>query len=111
MLNMISVEKRRLNRHHPGKYRPTVGFIVYPHTDSEAGEEDVLRVELGSFQPEGSVIRLTDEWGQLLLRETYEGDDQSGRLVFTVRNLRAGKYFFEVDDGFYYQVKEIYIPD
>ena len=101
---MVSVEKRQYpDSHSP---RSTVGFIVNP----EKEENDNLVVELNPFDPDESTIRVMDETGNVLLHEDQDMED-SGRVEFTVNNLNAGTYYFEVSDGFYYQVKEVRVPD
>lgn len=101
---MVSVEKRQYPDSHSS--RSTVGFIVNP----EKEENDNLVVELNPFDPDESTIRVMDETGNVLLHEDQDMED-SGRVEFTVNNLDAGTYYFEVSDGFYYQVKEIRVPD
>ena len=103
---MVSVRKTNQNRTRSGNGRSSIGFIVNP--DNEAPEG--VRVELVSHDPEESVIRMIDETGNLILQEDGGFGDESDRLEFTVNNLEAGTYFFEVNDGFFCQVKEVRIP-
>ncbi|MDX2247300.1 MAG: hypothetical protein SF052_11010 [Bacteroidia bacterium] len=101
---MVSVEKKLYPESHSIQPRSSVGFIVNPDGDSS----ERLRVELSPFDQDESVIRLMDETGNILLQEQQE-PAQHGRLEFTVSNLDSGTYFFEVSDGFFYQVKEVRI--
>lgn len=84
----------------------SVGFLVYPREQSQADPE-ALRVEMGPFHPGPTTIRLTDKWGHLLLEEAYE--PAQSRCLITVHDLEDGTYFFEVNDGFFHQIKEVHI--
>ncbi|TAE48612.1 MAG: hypothetical protein EAZ89_15095 [Bacteroidetes bacterium] len=109
---MIQVEKKRLSRNASNDIHAPIGFVVYPENGvPQSCEEEELHVELTSFQPESSVIRLVDNNGRLLLQEDQDPDADADQVIFTIRNIGAGTYFFEVSDGFYYQVKEVRIPD
>ncbi|MEZ4825012.1 MAG: T9SS type A sorting domain-containing protein [Bacteroidia bacterium] len=98
---MVSVEKKHYPDSHSTQPRSTVGFIVNPDNDDAH-----LRVELSPFAEDESIIRVMDETGNVLLQEQKE-PEHTGRLEYTVSNLNSGTYFFEVSDGFYYQVKEV----
>lgn len=110
MFDMISVEKHLHTRSYSGNSRSSIGFIVYPKDTKsiEWGEE--LHVELSTVHPETSTVRMVDDTGNLLMQEEHRFDTSPGRLVYTVRNLEAGVYYFEISDGFYLQVKELRIP-
>lgn len=110
MLDMISVEKQLHSRSYPGHNRSSIGFVLYPKGTRKPGWEDELHIELSTVYPEASTVRMVDESGRLLIQEEHHFDTDPGRLVYTVRNLDAGTYFFEISDGFFYQVKELRIP-
>ena len=104
---MVSVEKTsHRNKDSAHYHRPSVGFIVNPDEDHPEG----VRIELISHDPQESTIRMLDEWGRTLMQESEGFGNEKNRLEFTVRNLEAGTYFFEMSDGFFYQVKEVRIP-
>lgn len=96
--------ERRFSQHAQAEFRRTIEFLVHPQPDREP-----LRVELSPFQFSDTVIRVTDAEGQLLL-ESENSTQSLDCLEFLVENLEAGIYFFEVNDGFYYQVKEVHVP-
>ncbi|MEM7370891.1 MAG: hypothetical protein AAF587_19910 [Bacteroidota bacterium] len=107
---MISVEKQLHSRSFPGNTKSSIGFVVYPKETLDAGWEEEMHIELSTVYPEASTVRMVDESGRLLIQEEHHFDTDPGRLVYTVRNLDAGTYFFEISDGFFYQVKELRIP-
>ena len=103
---MISVRKTIQNHSRSGHSRSSVGFFVNPDQEDPEG----VRIELVSHDPEESIIRMVDETGNLILQEDGGFGDESDRLEITIENVEAGTYFFEVNDGFFCQVKEIRIP-
>lgn len=103
---MISIEKSVTSRSLSNEFRSPIGLVVY--AQNEPNEE--LWLELNPFDFEASTIRLVDETGKLIIQEAHRFDPSSDRLIFTVKNLKAGTYFFEVNDGFFYQIKELHIP-
>ena len=103
---MVSVEKTSHNENSSRNYRPSVGFIVNPDDQHPDGH----RIELVTHDVEESIIRMIDETGNTILHEEEGFDEEQNRVEFTVKNLEAGTYFFEMSDGFFYQVKEVRIP-
>ena len=101
---MASVEKKILARPSASDSRSSVGFIVNAGDDKED-----LRIELCPFDSEESVIRLSDNEGTVILHDHQEFDENGNRLEITVSDLDEGTYYFEVNDGFFHQVKEIRI--
>ncbi|MEL6849865.1 MAG: hypothetical protein AAFP92_15190 [Bacteroidota bacterium] len=71
---------------------------------------DGFRVEMVSHEAQHSEIRMVDAKGSLILHEKSAFSEAIDRLEYTIRNLVAGTYFFEVYDGFFHQVKEVRIP-
>lgn len=104
---MLSVKKQQLAPTPPTLMHASVGFLVYPR---QAGTPvpDALRVELGPFHTGQTLVRLTDKQGRLYLEETYDSAATQARLLITVRDLEEGTYYFEVNDGFYHQIKEVH---
>ena len=101
---MASVEKKILARN-SNDVRSSVGFIV----SSKDEEKEAVRVELSPFATDESEIRLSDQEGTVILHDHQEFDEAGNRLEIRVSDLDAGTYFFEVNDGFFHQVKEIHI--
>lgn len=86
-------------------FRPTIGFVLRPtHT------EEVYRVELSPFQLEETIIRVLDSGGKLILESDSNQPMGQTSLEYTVQDVKAGIYYFEVSDGFYYQIKEVRVP-
>ena len=86
-------------------FRPTIGFVLRPtHT------EEVYRVELSPFLLEETIIRVLDSCGKLLLESDSNQPIGESSLEYTVQDVKAGIYYFEVSDGFYYQIKEVRVP-
>ncbi|MEM6347573.1 MAG: hypothetical protein AAF927_27040 [Bacteroidota bacterium] len=86
-------------------FRPTIGFVLRPtHT------EEVFRVELSPFQINETTIRVLDSCGQLILESDSQQEIGEASLEYTVQDVKAGIYYFEVNDGFYYQIKEVRVP-
>ncbi|MDX1906127.1 MAG: hypothetical protein SF053_03775 [Bacteroidia bacterium] len=102
---MFTVEKKLHQRSPANEFRSPIGFVVTP---ASAGEP--VNVELTSIFPELSVIRVMDENGESLLQETVPFDARHTRLEYIMGNLSEGRYYFEVSDGFFYQIKEVRIP-
>ncbi len=86
-------------------YPSNIEFVLQPHNTREA-----LRIELSPFQWKGSVIRVTDAQGVLLMESDQDETAASFAMEYTVEDMQAGIYYFEVNDGFYYQVKEVRVP-
>lgn len=101
---MASVEKKILARPATPDSRSSVGFIVSSRNDKED-----LRIELSPFTSEESTIRLSDNEGTVILDDYQEFDESGNRLEITVSDLDEGTYYFEINDGFFHQVKEIRI--
>lgn len=86
-------------------FRPTIGFVLRPtHT------EEVYRVELSPFLLEDTTIRVLDSRGKLLLESDSNQPIGETSLEYTVQDVKAGIYYFEVSDGFFYQIKEVRVP-
>ncbi|MEL6593255.1 MAG: hypothetical protein AAFP02_08215 [Bacteroidota bacterium] len=85
-------------------FRPTIGFVLRP-TDSE----EIYRVELAPFQMAQTIIRVLNSTGELIL-ESQSIEELQASLEYTVQDVQAGIYYFEVNDGFYYQIKEVRVP-
>lgn len=86
-------------------FRPTIGFVLRPtHT------EEVYRVELSPFLLEDTIIRVLDSRGTLLLESDSKQPIGDASLEYTVQDVQAGIYYFEVSDGFFYQIKEVRVP-
>ncbi|MEL6632903.1 MAG: T9SS type A sorting domain-containing protein [Bacteroidota bacterium] len=101
--SMISVEQQTLTTSFYSDFPSAVRFTVYPH--QESAHQGRLFIELLPYKLETSEITLSDSKGKLILQhQPQEGAN------FIVRNLKAGTYFFEINDGFFHQVKELRIP-
>jgi len=81
---------------------PSVKFLVISSMNSS--QEKKYQICLSIHNKGRSKVRLSDAQGKLLMEE------QNPRAsAFIIRDLSAGTYYFEVNDGFYYQVKELRI--
>jgi hypothetical protein len=105
---MVLVEKlqRSLSQGMAHDYRSSIGFVISPATGCA---QDEIYLELYAVEPRQAMVSLTDQTGNLLLREEQTFLPDQERLVYRIQNLAAGTYYFEVSDGFYYQVKEVQI--
>ncbi|MDX2286375.1 MAG: T9SS type A sorting domain-containing protein [Bacteroidia bacterium] len=86
--------------------RSTIGFTVHPSRGSSAPECEEIRIELNLRDSEDLTIRVTDASGRLF----HEQDPPlrgSCTEEIEVSGLDEGTYYFEVTDGFYYQIKEV----
>jgi uncharacterized protein YxjI len=101
----MQFRKRSLSLANQSDFRSTIGFVVCPPNGHEA-----LRIELYPFQISESVVRVTDSRGKTLMETDQSRSESLSCLEYTVEDIKAGIYFFEVSDGFYYQVKEVRVP-
>ncbi|MEO0470483.1 MAG: hypothetical protein AAF206_12735 [Bacteroidota bacterium] len=99
----MTFRKKLHSRTRADDFRAPVGFVV-----TQADAEDLV-VELNPVDSDETVIRVVDEEGTLLLQE-QEFNGESNRLEITMEDLDAGTYYFEVQDSFFHQVKEVRIP-
>jgi hypothetical protein len=102
---MISVEKQVYEEPQVNGFRSSIVFIVYP---LNPGDEQELHVELNSVTPTTSTVRVVDHDGDILFEEIHYFQEH-GTLIYTLRNLLEGTYYFEISDDFFHQVKEIRI--
>jgi len=107
---MLLVEKLQRSPHpcFAPDYRKSIGFLINTSADSD---EEGMYLELAALARREAVVRLTDQKGKLLLQERENLNGAPRQLVYRINNLRAGVYYFEITDGFYYQVKEIEIKE
>ncbi|WNJ17717.1 hypothetical protein [Pontibacter sp. G13] len=102
---MILVEKKSIS---PAFDQDTgsIGFEIFP----KKSVKRAYKLELSSYRPKDSVVRLLDASGKMLLNERPSAFNETHHFLYIVRNLDAGTYFVEISDGFYYQIKEVRIP-
>ncbi|MCI4668414.1 MAG: T9SS type A sorting domain-containing protein [Bacteroidia bacterium] len=81
---------------------PTVKFLIIPSSSSP--KEKCYQVNLAIYRKDSTQIRLTDSSGKMLLLE-----ESLSNQTYVIRDLAKGTYFFEVNDGFYCQIKELRI--
>ena len=98
----MQFSKRNFSLSSRSNYRPIIGFVLQPSHGREA-----LRIELSPFQLSDSTIRVTDSHGHTLMESDQPAEDSQACLEYTIKDLKTGIYYFEVSDGFYYQVKEV----
>ncbi|MEO0896484.1 MAG: hypothetical protein AAFY71_08815 [Bacteroidota bacterium] len=80
----------------------SVRFLVYPSQKTQSNQH--YQVDLALFNGKSSRIILSDGNGRLLLE-----DVEAPQQTYVIKNLSAGTYFFEINDGFFYQIKELRI--
>lgn len=85
-------------------YSSSIGFVIHP---AGGCAQEEMYLELSAVAPRQAQVRLTDAQGALLMQEEEHFAPGQERIIYRIQNLCAGTYYFEVTDGFYYQVKEI----
>lgn len=76
--------------------KATVRFFIYPQNSAQP-----LTLELQRGLKSEAILKVTDQRGQIFLQKS------AAQAQHTLRNLPAGNYFFEINDGFYCQIKEL----
>lgn len=87
-------------------YRTSIAFFIYPDGSSQQSE---IYVELSTASARKATVRLVDEEGNTLMLAHECFEPGQSRLSYTIRNIEPGTYFFEVTDGFFYQIKELQV--
>ncbi|MEM9986878.1 MAG: hypothetical protein AAF804_17425, partial [Bacteroidota bacterium] len=87
-------------------FRTAIGFMLF----SEGSQaHQAVWLELGSSRGKHIHIKVVDSQGTVMFQERQRIKDLGPKLTFSLRNLASGTYYFEVNDGFYYQIKELVV--
>ncbi len=103
-MTKVEIETHLKNRHRGAYGRSPISIrfeALQPSTDHS--------VELTTYNPSSSVLRLMDDHGAEIWHLDRLSDPAEFRLEVAVRNLHAGTYFVEIQDGFFHQVRTVRI--